>query len=153
MVCSISGHHQLDSSISTLHPTPSCENNNKSLHIHCKCLWGVKINLHREPLIETFSHTEANWTLKLDKYKITFLTIWWVARCPLVNHYIYEKVWLQLEIFHEGKSIGNRTSFPKMQTTGLISHSWCSPVAARIQLCGKDQRLWLPSTYCLNRTG
>lgn len=97
MVCSISGYYQLDSSISTLHPIQSCDN--KSLHIHCKCLLRVKINLYREPLIESF--TEANWTLRLDKYKINFFfTICWMARCPLVNHDIYEKVWLQPGIFH-----------------------------------------------------
>lgn len=37
---------------------------------------GVKINLHREPLIETFCHTEANWTLRLDKYIINFFAGW-----------------------------------------------------------------------------
>lgn len=106
---------------------------------------GVKINLHREPLIETFSHTEANWTLRLDKYIIIFLFFFagWQG-AHWVNHDIYEKVWLQLEIFHEGKSIGNRTAFPKVQITGLISHSWCSPVAALIQLSGKTRGSGFP---------
>lgn len=104
----------------------------KDVLIYIANVWGgvgggrVEIKLHREPLIETFSHTEANWTLRWDKYIINFFFFFcWMERCPLVNH-IYEKVWLQLEIFHEGKFIGNRTSFPKMQITGLICHSWCS---------------------------
>lgn len=48
-----------------------------------------------------------------------------MATCPLMNHDIYEKVWLQLDIVWEKKS--------KMQSTGLISHS-CSSMAAVGQL-------------------
>lgn len=34
---------------------------------------------------------------------------------PMMNHDIYEKVWLLLDTFYRGKPIGNIASFPKMQ--------------------------------------